>query len=138
MEKWREDFLKKAATPEAQRNFEKVVEWYGGDKEAALKASMHPENAEIQPACQNRLETIMKKLADNKGKDVNAPEIKSLMGEYDLVTKEMLQMEDVTELMLEMAKTYQTNTEIQAVQDSIYGEGTTAYAGRAIEAFYKK
>lgn len=80
MEKWRENFLEQASTPEVQRNFEKVVEWYG-HKEAALKASMNPGSADIQLA-------------------------------------------------------YQTNKEIQAAQDSVYGEGVTAYIGIAMEAFY--
>lgn len=137
MEKWRENFLEKASTPEVQRNFEKVVKWYG-DKEAALKASMNPQNADIQLAYQKRLGTIMKKLADNKGKDVNSFEVKSLIGEYDFVTKQLFQIEDAGEMVLEIANAYQTNKEIQAVQDSIYGEGATAYIGTAMEAFYHK
>lgn len=137
MEKWRENFLEKASTPEVQRNFEKVAEWYGG-KEAALKASMNPQNADIQLAYQKRLGTIMKKLADNKGKDVNSFEVKSLIGEYDFVTKQMFQIEDAGAMVLEIANAYQTNKEIQAVQDSIYGEGATAYIGTAMEAFYHK
>lgn len=137
MEKWRENFLEKASTPEVQKNFEKVVEWYG-DKDEALKASMNPENADIQLAYQKRLGTIMQKLAVNKGKDVNSFEIKSLIGEYDFVTKQMFQMEDASKMVLEIANAYQTNKEIQAVQDSIYGEGATVYIGTAMEAFSHK
>lgn len=135
MEKWRENFLKKASTPEVQRNFEKVVEWYGS-KEEALKASMNPENTDIQLAYQKRLGTIMQKLADNRGKDVYSFEIKSLIGEYDFVTKQMFQIEDAAEMVLEIARAYQTNKEIQAAQDRSYGEGATAYIGRAMAAFY--
>lgn len=138
MEKWRENFLEKASTPEAQRNFEKVVEWYGDDKEAALKASKNPGNADIQIAYQNRIGNIMEKIADNKGKDVNFFEIKGLIGEYEFVTKQMFQMEDVTKMVLALANAYQTNKEIQAAQDSIYGEGATAYLGTVMEAFYRK
>lgn len=138
MEKWRESFLEKASTPEVQRNFEKVVEWYGGDKEAALKAAENPGNADIQNAYQNRIGNIMQKLADNKGKDVNSFEVKGLIGEYEFVTKQMFQIEDVTKMVLELADAYQTNKKIQAAQDSIYGEGATAYIGTAMEAFYKK
>lgn len=135
MEKWRENFLEQASTPEVQRNFEKVVEWYG-DKETALKASMNPGNADIQLAYQKRLGAIMQKLADNKGKDVHSFEIKSLIGEYDFVTKQMFQIEDAAKMVLEIANAYQTNKEIQAAQDSVYGEGVTAYIGTAMEAFY--
>lgn len=137
MEKWRESFLDNTSTPEVQRNFKKVVEWYG-DKKTAVKASMNPENADIQLAYQKRLGNIIQKIADYKGKDVSSFEIKSLIGEYEFVTKQLFQMEDVTEMIQEIAKAYQTNQEIQMAQDSIYGDGATAYAGRAMEAFYKK
>lgn len=137
MEKWREHFLDKASTPEVQKNFEKIVEWYG-DKEAALKASMNPANADIQLAYQKRLGTVMQRLAAHKGEDVHSFEIKSLIGEYEFVTKQLFQIDDVTEMVLEIAKAYQTNKEIQMAQDSIYGDGATVYAGKAMEAFYKK
>ncbi len=66
----------------------------------------------------------------------NALEVRELVGEYDFVAKQLYQMEDVTALMLELAQGYQTNEMIQKVQDSLYGDGTTAYIGQAIEAFY--
>lgn len=137
MEEWKKNFIEKASTEEVQRNFEKVVEWYGS-KEKALEASMNPTDTDIQLAYQKRMGTICQKLADNMDKDVNSLEIRSLIGEYDFLTKQMFQMEDATEMVLEIAKAYQTDKEIQAAQDSIYGEGSTAYMGRAMEAFYTK
>lgn len=136
LEEWKKDFLEKASSEEAQRNFEKVVEWYGS-KDAALEASMNPQNADIQLSYQNRVDEILKKLANNKGKDVNSFEIRSLIGEYDFVTKQMFQLSDAKAMVLEIAKAYQENKELQAVQDSIYGEGSTEYMGRAMEAFFK-
>lgn len=62
--------------------------------------------------------------------------MRELVGEYDFVAKQLYQMEDVSVLMLELANGYQTKEIIQKVQDSIYGEGTTAYIGQAIQAFY--
>lgn len=41
-------------------------------------------------------------------------------------------------MVLELAAAYRSNPEIQAAQDGLYGEGTTAFIGRAIEAFYRK
>lgn len=46
-------------------------------------------------------------------------------------------MEDVSKTLLEVAELYQTNQEIQKVQDSIYGEGAIEFFGKAIEAFYQ-
>lgn len=137
MEAWKKSFLESASTEAAQENFRKVVEWYGG-KEKALEASRDPQNPELFPAYARRISSIIQKLSEKKGLDVNSLEIKELIGEYDFVAKQMYQMSDVTALILELAHAYRTNAEIQAVQDSIYGEGTTEFAGRAMEAFYQK
>ena len=137
MEAWKKNFLESAASEAVQKNFRKIVEWYGS-KEKALEASKNPANPEIFPAYQKRLGTIIKKLADLKGKDVNSFEVRELVGEYDFVTKQMFQLPDVTDMVLEIADAYRTNPEIQAAQDSVYGEGTTEFIGRAMEAFYGK
>ena len=136
IEEWKKEFMEKASTEEAQKNFARVVEWYGS-KEKALEASMNPGNADIQLEYQKRVETICQKLAENKGKDVYSKEIQELMAEYVSLTKEMFQLPDVSTMVLEIAKAYQENEEIKAAQDSIYGKGTTEYMGRAMEAFYK-
>ena len=88
IEEWKKEFMEKASTEEAQKNFARVVEWYGS-KEKALEASMNPGNADIQLEYQKRVETICQKLAENKGKDVYSKEIQELMAEYDSLTKEM-------------------------------------------------
>lgn len=136
IEEWKKEFMKKASTEEAQKNFAQVVEWYGS-KEKALEASMNPGNADIQLEYQNRVEAVCQKLAENKGKDVYSREIQELIAEYDFLTKEMFQMSDVSTMVLEIAKAYQENEEIKAAQDSIYGKDTTEYMGKAMEAFYK-
>lgn len=137
IEEWKKKFFEDASTEAVQKNFQKIVEWYGS-KEKALDASKNPGNTEIFPAYQKQLEEIVKKLAGKKGQDVNSFEVKELVEEYDFVTKQMFQLSDATSMELEMAAIYRTNKEIQAVQDSIYGEGTTEFIGQVIEAFYSK
>ena len=134
-EAWRRQFLESAASEEAQQNFAKIIEWYGS-KEQAMEAQKNPTDAGLMTAYQKRITAIMEKLADKMGTDVNALEVRELVGEYDFVAKQLYQMEDVTALMLELAQGYQTNEMIQEVQDSLYGDGTTAYIGQAIQAFY--
>lgn len=134
-EAWRRQFLESAASEEARQNFAKIIEWYGS-KEQAMEAQKNPTDAGLMTAYQKRLTAIMEKLADKMGTDVNALEVRELVGEYDFVAKQLYQMEDVTALMLELAQGYQTNEMIQKVQDSLYGDGTTAYIGQAIQAFY--
>lgn len=136
-EAWRRQFLESAASEEARQNFAKIIEWYGS-KEQAMEAQKNPTDAGLMTAYQKRITAIMEKLADKMGTDVNALEVRELVGEYDFVAKQLYQMEDVTALMLELAQGYQTNEMIQKVQDSLYGEGTTAYIGRAIQAFYSE
>ncbi|MCI5700195.1 MAG: MerR family transcriptional regulator [Lachnospiraceae bacterium] len=135
MDEWKKSFLENASSEAVQKNFQKVVEWYGS-KEKALEASKNPGNSELVPAYQKRLGIIVQKLAEKKGYDVTSFEVKELIGEYDFVSKQLYQMEDVSALMRELAEAYQNNKEIQKVQDSVYGEGVTEFIGRAIAAFY--
>lgn len=137
MEEWKKKFLENASTEAVQKNFQKVVEWYGS-KDKALEASKNPGNTEIVPAFQKQLGEIIKKLAEKKGQDVNSFEVKELVGKYDFVTKQMFQLPDATSMVLEIADAYCTNKDIQAAQDSIYGEGTTEFIGQAMKAYYQK
>jgi len=137
MEEWKKNFLEKASGEAAQKNFQKVVEWYGS-KEKALETSRNPQNPEIFSAYQNRLQTVLKKLSEKKGQNVNSFQVKELVGEYDFVTKQMFQLPDASPMVLELAASYRTNPEIQAAQDIIYGKGATEFIGEAIEAFYNK
>ncbi|MGN0298806.1 MAG: MerR family transcriptional regulator [Lachnospiraceae bacterium] len=135
MEEFKKQFLENAASEQAQKNFAKVVEWYG-NKDTALEAVKSSKGDEVFTSYQKRMGNIQKKLADKRGTDVNSFEIRELVGQYDFVSKQMYQMNDVRALMLELAKEYKENTKIQAGLDSVYGVGATAYIGEAIEAFY--
>ena len=136
MEAYRQSFLKDAGSEQAQKNFQKVVEWYG-DKESAMEAGTNPKNPEIFSAYQNRMEQIMKRLAEKKGTDVSSFEVKSLMGEYDFVAKQLYQMKDVSKMALELAELYRKDEQMIYVQDAQYGEGASVYIADAIRAFYE-
>lgn len=135
MEQFKEQFLESASSRQAQKNFAKVVEWYG-DKESALKASANPENSKILDAYGNRLEQITRKLADKTGQDVNTFEVKEIVGEMDFVCRQLYQMDDVTALMLDMAEKYITNKKMQENLDAVYGDDSTLFIGQALKAFY--
>lgn len=137
MEQFKKHFVKNASSEQAQKNFAKVLEWYG-DKESALKAAANPENAKIVDAYRKRLTEVTKKLAAKIGTDVNSFEVKEIVGEMDFVSKQLYQMNDMTGFMLDMAKKYVNNTEIQKQLDAVYGEGSTLFIGQALEAFYKR
>ena len=132
----REKFLEKAATEAAQKNLQKVVEWYGGN-EKARNASKNAKGAESIQDYQKQLDEIMRKLAEKKEGPVDSPEVTVLMEEYDSVVKEMFQMDDASRIMLDMAASYRSNPEIQAVQDEMYGESVTVFLAKVMEAFYR-
>ncbi len=137
MEAFKKSFFQNASSEKAQKNFAKLVEWYG-DKDAVLESAKGHKSSEIFASYQKRMEEIQKRIASKRGTDVNSFEVRELIGEYDFVAKQLYQMKDVKKLMLELAKEYRENPEIQSGMDSLYGDGSTAYIGEAIEAFYRR
>lgn len=53
------------------------------------------------------------------------------------VSRQLYRMEDVTAFMLDMAKRYVTNPEMQKRLDAVYGESSTLFIGQALQSFYK-
>ena len=138
MEAFREYYLESAASGKAQKNFAKMVEWYGS-KDAVLEATQKPGVSEVMTAYQKRMGAIQQKIAGKMGTDVNSFEVRELIGEYDFVAKQLYQMKDVKKLMLELAGAYKGNhKELQEGFDSVYGDGAAMYMGEAIEAFYSR
>lgn len=105
---------------------------------AVLELGKTSKGSSIFTSYQKRLGSIQEKLAEKKGTDVNSFEIRELIGQYDFVAKQLYQMKDVQGLMLEIAKGYRENAQLQSGVDSVYGDGSAAYIGEAIEAFYKQ
>lgn len=137
LDAFEDHFIKNASTEKVQKNFAKVVEWYGS-KENALDAIKISQGSEVMTAYQKRIGNIQKKLASKIGTDVNSFEVRELIAEYDFVAKQLYQMDDVTKLMLEIARAYKSNADAQEGVDSIYGTGFASYMGEAIEAFYSR
>lgn len=134
MENFQNHFLESASDEKAQKNFQKMVEWYG-DKESAKEASANAD-PQIFAAYQKRLEHVLQKLAAKKDCDVHSFEVKELVGEYDFVSKQLYQMKDVSQMSLELANLYLTDSNMQKASDAVYGEGATIFFGKAIQAFY--
>lgn len=137
MEQYKKQFLESAESEQAQKNFQKVVEWYG-DKEEAFAAMKKPKHQQVLPSYQKRIDTVMKKLAGKNGCDVCSFEVKELIGEYDFVTKQLYQLKDAGALVLELAKEYQSNRNMREALDAQYGTGTAAFFADAVNAFYKR
>lgn len=137
IEEWKKHMIEGASDEKTQRNYAKVVEWYGS-KEAVRESLRQPPKSEVFTAYQKRIGGIQKKLADLKGTDVNSFEVRQLVGEYDFVAKQLYQVEDARPLLMDIAKEYQENEDLMKGVDSVYGDGSAQYIGKAIEAFYMR
>lgn len=135
MEEFHKYFVESASSEAAQKNFRKVVDWYGS-KEQALAASQRPHDPDIFSAYQNRLSAVLEKLAGKTDCDVHSFDVKELIREYDFVTKQLYQMDDVSRMMLESAEMYLTDPRMKESTDRIYGKGFSEFFGQAVKAFY--
>lgn len=135
IEAWEQHMMKAASDEKVQKNFAKVVEWYG-DKDAAKESIKNQPNSEVFAAYQKRIDDIQKKIAEKKGTDVTSFEVRQLIGEYDFVAKQLYQVKDAQSLLMDIAKCYQENEELMTALDSVYGRGSAKYIGEAIESFY--
>ncbi len=136
VEEFEKHFVEQAAGERAQKNFQKIVEWYGG-RENAMQAATNPENPKLMQSYQNRIDEIMKKLAGKRGTEVSAFEVKEIIGEYDFVSKQYYQVKDAKALVLELAKAYEESDKMKKVLDEQYGAGMTDFFVCALREFYK-
>jgi len=111
IEAWEKHMIEGASDEKVQKNYAKVVEWYGS-KEAVKESLKNPPKSEVFTAYQKRIGSIQQKLADMKGTDVNSFEVRQLIGEYDFVAKQLYQVEDARPLLMDIAKGYQKNEEL--------------------------
>ena len=137
MDKWEKHIIEGASDEKTQRNYAKVVEWFGS-KEAVKESLKNPPKSEVFTAYQMRIGDIHKKLAELKGTGVNSFEVRQLIGEYDFVAKQLYQVDDARALLMDIAKGYQENEELIKGVDSVYGDGSAKYIGAAIESFYTR
>lgn len=136
MEQFEKHFMEDMSSEQTQKNWAKIVEWYG-DKDSAMEVATTPQNSEIMQAYTKRYDEVLKKLAAKMGQDVNSFEVKGVVGELDFVAKQLYRMKDMSAFMLELAREYKNNKEMQVNLDKVYGEGSTQFIGEALEAFYE-
>lgn len=137
IEGFREQFMKEASSETVQKNWKKLVEWYGG-KDNALDIAKNPLGQDVIEACRVRQEGVMRKLAErmNKGYSVDSFEIKEVIGEYGFVQKQLLRIKNEKDYMLQLAELYQNNDGMKNVCDKQYGEGVADFFVKAIRVFY--
>lgn len=61
MVEWEKHLLASASDEKTQRNYSKMVEWYGG-KETLMESAKNPPKSEVYTAYQRRIVDIQKRL----------------------------------------------------------------------------
>ena len=134
VEEWREHYLNAVSSEEVQKQYAKIVEWYGG-KEAYFDTVMNPLSEDVRKSYKRRIDKVLDNLSKKQTQDINSFEIRELIGEYGFVIKQLLQMKDEKNMMLAQAETY-LDVRVAAVTDEQYGDGFSNFLNRAIIAFY--
>ena len=132
----RAHYIETLSSAKMQKNYAKVVEWYGG-KENYLSAVREPVSKEAAESYNRRLEAVLEKLAGKKGCPVDSFEVKEIVGEYGFVMKQLSQIREERELMLSTARFWRKEPS-KSLLDEKYGEGAAAFFADALEAFYQK
>lgn len=132
---WKEHYVERASKEDMQKNFQKMIEWYG-DKESALNYMKNPPSSEIGTAYNNRSEAILQKLIQKRDMPADSFAVKEIIGEYAFVTKQFLQVKHEKGVMLSIAASYKDKKASELLDDK-YGEGASEFFTRAIEEFYK-
>ena len=135
VDQWRSHYIERCSKEDMQRNYQKMIEWYG-DKDLALNAMKNPPSKEVGTAFEKRIVSIEKKLSEKKEEPIDSFEIKKLIGEYGFVMKQLTQATQEAKLMRSVADSYQFDRSKQMI-DQKYGKGTALFFASAIENFYK-
>ena len=135
LKQWKEHYVERASKEDMQKNFQKMIEWYG-DKESALNYMKNPSGSEIGTAYKNRSEAILQKLIQKKDMPTDSFAVKEIIGEYAFVTKQFLQVKHEKGVMLSIAASYK-DARASKLLDDMYGEGASEFFAKAIEEFYK-
>lgn len=136
VEEWRAHYLNAVSSEEVQKQYAKIVEWYGG-KEAYFDTVMNPLSKDVRKSYKRRIDKVLDNLSKKQTQDINSFEIRELIGEYGFVLKQLLQMKDEKNMMLAQAETY-LDVRVAAVTDERYGDGFSDFLNRAIIAFYER
>lgn len=135
IEEWKKHYIEVSSSEEMQKSYRKVVEWFGG-KDKFMEISQKPISKELAISYTKRLDSILQKLADKIGCDVDSFEVKEIIGELGVVMKQITQIKKEKGLMLSYVSYYR-NEKIKPKIDEKYGEGASEFFAKAIEEFYK-
>lgn len=135
VDQWREHYIEAVSKEKVQKQYAKMVEWYGG-KEAYISSVKNPVSKEVAESYQKRIDHILEKLSSKQNLDVSCFEVRELVAEYGFVMKQLLQLKNEKGMMLAQAKSYEDDKS-REILDEEYGNGFAEFMVRAIRNFYK-
>ena len=133
-EQWKQHYMEVVSSEKMQKNYAKVVEWYGG-KDNYLSAVKNPVSKEVAESYNKRLEAILEKLIGKRDCPVDSFEVKEIVGEYGFAMKQFSQIKNEQKMMLSVARSYRDGVWKSKIE-ARYGEGAAEFFARAIETFY--
>ena len=135
VEAWKQHYTQTVSTEKMQRQYAKVMEWYGG-KDAYLKTLKNPPGKALAESFKRREADIRQRLLDKRGCAPDSFEVKQIVGEYGFVMKQFLQLTEEKGMMLAMARSFREEPSRSAL-DAGGGEGAADFLALAIETFYQ-
>ena len=133
-EQWKQHYMEVVSSEKMQKNYAKVVEWYGG-KDNYLSAVKNPVSKEVAESYNKRLEAILEKLIGKRDCPVDSFEVKEIVGEYGFAMKQFSQIKNEQKMMLSVARSYRDGVWKSKIE-ARYGVGAAEFFARAIETFY--
>lgn len=134
VDQWREHYIEAVSKEKVQKQYAKMVEWYGG-KKAYISSVKNPVSKEVAESYQKRIDHILEKLSSKQNLDVSCFEVRELVAEYGFVMKQLLQLKNEKGMMLAQAKSYEDDKS-REILDEEYGNGFAEFLVRAIWNFY--
>lgn len=131
-----DEFMRQAASRDAQQQYAKIAEWYGG-RENMREAALHPYGEDISRAMGKRIDAALERLAQRRGEDVGSFAVREVVGELDYLYRMLFRIRDARDLMLAMARDFLADTGA-ARMDERFGCGTAAFFSKAFRAFYRE
>lgn len=112
---------------------ESAVKYYGSFNNYIESIKHSPLPKEGTGKLQLKLDDIIKQITAHKGQDVSNPEIQRLVDEWKETFKEMSEKDDISEAFRTVYRAYMNSQAVIKIMDEIYGDGSIAFVGKAME-----
>lgn len=139
MEAFRKNYVEKTLKLYNQPETKQILLEAYGDKEGVLDSVRNPMGTEEIDAYQKKTDSIVKRLVlcRREGMSAQTLEVKALICEYALATKQVFRLKNERQIMMGIAETYENYEQARSVFDKQYGEdGIAEFLADAVREFY--